>query len=130
MPTHDTQDAPGLSTGRQLTLWATPAGPAGRVLPRPTWHRTSPLSRQAARRAEPRAGTRKADVLNYVRSCGQRGATREQLSLELGIAIQSICPAVRALLDEGHIVETAESRPTKQHAAAAVLIVPDLEGPR
>ncbi len=107
---------------RQMTLWPVPGDGTERRLQRPRWHRTSPLSRQAARRAEPRAGTRQADVLALVRARGRLGATRDEVSEALGVPVHALCAAVRHLLDCGDLVETALSRPTRLRRAGAVLI--------
>lgn len=111
----------------QLTLWPVPGDGTERRLQRPKWHhRTSPRSREAARDSEPRQGTRKADVLRFVRSRGQQGATREEISEALPLAIQSVCSPVRKLLDDRLLVETAATRPTRQGSPAAVLIAADV----
>jgi len=61
-------------------------------------------------------------VAAYIAAQGDRGATRDELSLVLELPIQSICSPVRVLLEAGVIVETHDTRPTRYGSPAAVLI--------
>lgn len=96
--------------------------PPPRRLHRPSWHRTSPLSREALKTAAPRQGTRQAQILEVVRQRGRRGATRDELAVETGVPLQSLCGLVRQLLDRGSLLETAETRPTRTGKPAAILV--------
>jgi hypothetical protein len=61
-------------------------------------------------------------TLNAVRSCGERGATRDELAIMLDRGVQSVCQPVLNLLRDGAIVETAECRPTRWGKPAAVIV--------
>jgi hypothetical protein len=126
---HLRPDAPGTSTGRQLTLWPSPAAQPEGKLRRPSWHRISPLSVEAARRAEPRAGTRKAHIPGVHHQSGtKRRHSRGNLSRHPSLPIQSVCSPVRALIDQNCIVETARQDPLRLGSPAAVLVASSCDG--
>lgn len=108
----------------QLSLFDPPPPP--RRLPRPSWHRTSPLSRKARNDARPREGSRAAIVLTAVSVRGEHGLTRDELAEQTGIPLQSLCGIVRRLLDDRLLVETDATRPTRTGSAAAVLMAVEL----
>jgi len=61
-------------------------------------------------------------VLNFVRSCGTRGATRDEIAIAIERPVQSVCSPVLALLNDGAFIETAECRPTQWGKLAAVVV--------
>lgn len=67
-------------------------------------------------------------VLNFARSCGEHGATREEISSGTGLGIQSVTPAVSQLLRLGLLIESGVTRLTHSGKSAAVLCVRSEEG--
>lgn len=56
--------------------------------------RDSETSRQAAIENYPRAGTQRQRVLDEVHRRGEKGATRDELAVELKLPLATICPRV------------------------------------
>jgi hypothetical protein len=98
-------------TGIQLTI-GTPA-PA---------HNGTPTSKAAAEQIEPTAGTLRAQVLSYVRSCADHGATDEQIQLALEMNPSTQRPRRQELEKMGLIVRTTRTRPTKSGRSAVVFV--------
>lgn len=61
-------------------------------------------------------------TLNAVRSCGPRGATRDELAIALDRPVQSVCRPVLDLLRDGSIVEPGDMRKTRYGKFAAVVV--------
>lgn len=61
-------------------------------------------------------------ILNAVRSCGERGATRDEIAITLNRPIQSVCRPVLDLLRDGAIVELGVMRKTRYGKFAAVVV--------
>lgn len=60
-------------------------------------------------------------VLIYIRTMGQRGATRDEISHVLNMPLATVCGRVRELVKEQRVVETDERRQTQRGSAAVVL---------
>jgi hypothetical protein len=82
--------------------------------------RTSRTSKAAAVKAEPNAAAQRARVLAWIRQ-QPNGATRQEVSMGLGVPINSICPRFGELLKAGAIRETGKTRPTISGRAAEVV---------
>ena len=82
---------------------------------------------QHARATRSQAATAKRQplietVLKLVRSCGTRGATRDEIAIAIERPVQSVCRPVLDLLNDGAIIETAECRPTRWGKLASVVV--------
>jgi predicted Rossmann fold nucleotide-binding protein DprA/Smf involved in DNA uptake len=87
------------------------------------WGATARATRAAAFDAsKPKANERHERVFAYVASCGERGATREEVANSTGIKLQSVCSPVLALLREGRLREDGRTRLTSSGSKAAVFI--------
>jgi hypothetical protein len=86
------------------------------------FQRHSETSRKAAIDNYPRSGTQRWKVLTAIVGQGGVGFTRDELAAALGLAINSILPRVKELLDGEWIVETERERTTRQGSAASVLV--------
>lgn len=84
----------------------------------------SPTSQAAAASMEEHAPSQKQKVLDFVIQCGVRGATREEVSLGLGISIQSVTPLVNDLVSHRQLVKSTATptRKTTTGRDAEVLI--------
>jgi hypothetical protein len=71
----------------------------------------------------PRADSQRAKILRALESAGKAGLIREEAGERTKIRIQSICPAIKALIEAGLIEDTSRTRPTKARSQAKVLIV-------
>ncbi len=78
---------------------------------------------KACRDAQRAATPRQRQILDFVSSCGPRGAIREEIADGASIPIQSVCPAVAALIDAGRLIEDGRERATRSGKAAAVVVV-------
>lgn len=67
-------------------------------------------------------------VLSFVRLCGERGSTREEISSGTGLGIQSVTPAVSQLLRLGLLIESGVTRLTQSGKSAAVLCASNSKG--
>ncbi|HEX5437128.1 MAG TPA: hypothetical protein VFW98_08210 [Gemmatimonadaceae bacterium] len=86
-----------------------PAAPAVRLLPH---HPDIPTSRDNARHQTKRYPLTRRRILDYlqrIRLTPLVGATRAELARELGMPIQSVCPAV-CRLRQDHEIEQTETR--------------------
>jgi hypothetical protein len=96
--------------------------------PRPAIDRTTTAtssahpetSHQAATRAQPRSGTRRAAVLTALMAAGEEGATDEELQEQTGIMLQSEIPARNSLVKDGWAEDTGRRRPTRTGSQAIV----------
>lgn len=94
---------------------------AQRDLPLP-FQSTSKTSRDAAIKARPKAPGDRAGILGYVLGLGAFGATNEEISIALGIKIQTVCPRVKELRESGDLVPAGEKRITVSRAEANVWV--------
>lgn len=60
-------------------------------------------------------------VLMAIRESGERGLTRDEIAMQLGIPVQSVCSPVLSLLRDQAIHETKDLRKTRWGAFATVL---------
>jgi hypothetical protein len=97
-------------TGTQLTF-AVPAAPA---------QRHSQTSRAAAERIEPQAGTLRRRVLDWLRECGEKGATDEEMQIGLSMNPSTQRPRRIELESMGWIVRTTQTRKTLSGRDAVV----------
>lgn len=76
------------------------------------YQRHSRISRRAAEAMEPRAGTKRAQVLDFLRSCGPRGATDEEMQRRIPMVNNTQRPrrielvAARLVKDSGRTRKT------------------------
>ena len=68
-------------------------------------------------------GARRKAVLDYVRSRGTVGATRDEIAVALDYLTASTTSLVCGLIKSGMLVETGASRLTRAKVKAAVLVV-------
>ena len=61
--------------------------------------RNSATSKAAAKAVEPRIGTQKYEVLQYLKQCGKTGATDEELALALCLSGDTVRPRRGSLAD-------------------------------
>lgn len=97
---------------KQASLFDTDTGPGAFGQPRePTLpHNGKATSREAAVAAEPRAGTWRAKVLEFVRSKGERGATRDEAIAALGMNPSTLRPRWLELSEAGLIRDSGRTR--------------------
>jgi len=69
-------------------------------------------------------------ILNFVRSCGPRGATRDEIAIAIDRPVQSVCRPALALLNDGALIETAECRLTQWGKPAAVVVYANQHFPK
>lgn len=103
----------------QGTLW--PMGPTAPFAP------GSSTSRAAAQAVAARLPKLQAEVLEFVRARGARGATREELEQGLNMSGNTVRPRVKELLNPyragGPLLRVSdERRPTRSGMAAEVLV--------
>lgn len=99
-------------TGTQLTF----------AVPSPA-HNSTPTSRAAAERIEPTAGTLRAVVLEYVRNCGEIGATDEEMQIALEMNPSTQRPRRQELEKMGFIRRMDRfTRPTRSGRSAVIFI--------
>ena len=71
----------------------------------------------------PHRVSRRDRIESFIRDRGRIGATRDEISAELGLPIQSVCPPVLAMLRSGRIIETPKRRNTRAGKPAAVMVI-------
>jgi hypothetical protein len=76
----------------------------------------------AAADARPKQPRRRDAIELHVASCGQHGATRQEIADALSMLIQSVCSPVSELLKEGRLRETERTRLTPSGKPAAVIV--------
>jgi len=89
---------------------------------KPPAQRHSATSVEAAQAIEPRAATLRRRVLDYLRECGDRGATRQEVEAALGMSGNTVRPRVCELMEMGLVQETTETRLTPSGRRAFVLV--------
>lgn len=80
----------------------------------------SATSVSAGESMEPRAGTLRGRVLDYIRECGATGATDEQIQIALGMNPSTQRPRRIELVRGSHIYDSGMTRPTLSGHAATV----------
>lgn len=83
----------------------------------------SKTSRAAAGHVEPRRGTQAHKILEFLRSRGDTGATREEITHALKLSPDSVRPRIVELVDAGLVKPTSRTRRTLHGEQAEVLIV-------
>ena len=94
---------PGIETGRR----------------RPRLAVRSRTSIEAAKQAEPRAGSQRGKIYAYLVATG--GATRDKISADTGIKLQSVCARVAELIGDGWAHHTSELGVTSGGSRAEVI---------
>lgn len=79
---------------------------------RPRYVRNSDTSRAAQASAEPKAGTKRALVLAFIRGRGAEGATDEEVQMGLPISANTERPRRVELVDAGLVVDSKRRRAT------------------
>ncbi|MBI4695540.1 MAG: hypothetical protein HY749_16100 [Gammaproteobacteria bacterium] len=90
---------------------------------RAPYQRDSATSKAAAEAIEPRAGTKRAIVLAFIRGRGALGATNEEISAGCGLQIQTVCPRVVELRECKLIKDGLTRRPTQSGNNAVVWVM-------
>lgn len=80
---------------------------------------TAATSRTAAQHALPKAGSQRRRIYDALR-CAGAGLTRDELEQQLGIPSNSMNPRLRELAQDGWIIDTGRTRPTRTGAPAIV----------
>lgn len=79
--------------------------------------------RLAAIRVYPKTGTARRKVLDLIAERGERGATAEECSLELGLRLYTAAPRLTELKGDGWIEDSGRTRRTTAGADAAVFVL-------
>lgn len=103
-------------TGTQLTF----------AVPAPA-HNGTPTSRAAAERIEPTAGTLRRDILDYLRACGDDGATDEQMQFACNINANTQRPRRQELERMGWVARTTRTRLTKSGRHAVIFVAMEVQ---
>lgn len=88
----------------------------------PPFQSGSDTSKTAADRAAPTAGTIRAQVYDYIRTCGSGGRTDNEIELGLKMLRQTVCARRRELVLSGHIVDSGRRRKTQTGRPSVVWI--------
>lgn len=94
---------------------------AMRDLP-PPWQRNSDTSREAAATVRAKAPALRTAVLGYVTGRGEQGATNEEVSVAMGIKLQTVCPRMFELREAGVVVDSGTRRKTESGRDAVVWV--------
>jgi hypothetical protein len=93
-------------------------------------HNGRPTSKAAALAAEPRAGTWRAKVLEYIRGRGIEGATRDEAIAALGMNPSTLRPRWVELAEDGLIVNSGRTRPNANNLQTEVYTAREYHEPR
>lgn len=104
-------------TGTQITY----------IAPLPPAQHSSPTSQAAAALIEPTAGTLRAQVLAYLRECGNAGATDEEIQSALTMNPSTQRPRRIELEKLGLVLRTAQTRKTASGRDAVVFIAAEAQ---
>lgn len=85
----------------------------------------TPTSEAAAEDLAGKMGTARARVFQHVRSCGSRGATREEVVDATGLLTQSVCARLNELETAGRLVTGATTRVGRTGHAGKVYLTPE-----
>ena len=94
------------------------------------YQRHSETSRQAADLMIADANKLRAAVYRYIKGCGARGATDEEVQLALALGGNTERPRRRELQQAGRIEDSGEQRVTRSGRKAVVWIAVDEQEPR
>lgn len=97
----------------------------GDVIRLPAYQKSSETSKRAAVKIAPRAGTIRSDVLNYIRSRGELGASNDEIVAALGIQIQTVCPRMNELARAQFIRPSGRTRKTRSRRDAVCWVAKD-----
>lgn len=86
-----------------------------------------PTSVAAAQRVLPKSGSQRAAVLAELVTCGDAGATDDELAHRTGLALNSVRPRRLELVDAGMVLDSGDTRPSDQ-GNDAVVWLPTLAG--
>jgi len=89
---------------------------------KPPAQRHSATSVEAAQAIEPRAATLRRRVLDYLRECGGRGATDEEMQLHLGMNPSTQRPRRIELVEAGFVRDSGATRQTQSGRKAVVWV--------
>jgi hypothetical protein len=90
-------------------------------------HCGKPTSREAAVAAEPRAGTWRRAVLDYIRSRGEEGATRDETCAALGLGGNTVRPRFLECEKAGWIRNTGTTRLNVRGYKTEVYVATDIK---
>ena len=88
--------------------------------------RAPSTEREAAILQYPNTGTKRRQVLDHIASCGEHGATDEEISIALGMRLYTAAPRRNELLNDGWVEESPLRRRTTTGTAAAVWVLTEL----
>lgn len=100
-------------------LAAPPSSPKVREDARPT-------SREAAAKVAPGVTTQRGRVLRVLVDAADQGATDEQISERLGMALNTVRPRRLELVEQGYVIDSGDTAPTAS-GSSAVLWIATLE---
>jgi hypothetical protein len=86
-------------------------------------------SKAAAKAVEPRVGTIRRRVLDYLRVAGPQGRTRDEIEAGLSMGGSTVHPRVLELIAAGFAVETKFKRRTRAGKEAFVVVAKGHEPP-
>ena len=87
-------------------------------------HKTAETSKTAARAARPKAQKRRQAILNHLLLAGGNGHTRHELAAKMAIPLSSSCSLANAMLADGELHETGETRLSPFGMPAKILTLP------
>lgn len=93
--------------------------------PTPPYQKHSATSKAAAGAIMPNQGTLRWQVLEYIRECGARGATDEEIQDGMRMNPSTQRPRRVELHGQGLIAQAEKTRPTRSGRQAAVWVVRD-----
>jgi hypothetical protein len=85
-------------------------------------HDARPTSKEAALQAEPKSGTRRAQVLAWIIRAGDQGFTDDEIIVRSGLPHQSVGPRRLELEQGGWIEDSTKRRKTRTGAEAIVWV--------
>ena len=85
-------------------------------------HNRTDTSVHAAERIRPRAGTKRAVVLEAIERAGGDGATIDEIAQATGFLTQTVCGRIAELRQDGWIQDSGRRRQTRHGANAIVWI--------
>lgn len=83
----------------------------------------SVTSRAAARSVAHASLTIRERTLEFIVARGQQGATAEEISDELALRLQTVCPRLNELAETRQIVDSGRTRNTRSGRSARVVVV-------
>ena len=100
--------------------------PAPRYPNGPGW--TEPTTSKAAAKAiRPHTTAQQQTIIDYLRGCGETGATYHQIATGTGVYAQSVCGRMVELVEAKRVKIAAFTRPTPAGRQAKVYLLGDVQ---